>query len=114
MKDLIGRHHRPVDFNPAGVRQDFPVMDGARLIGGDLLKEPAERGRNLSAQQAMRTEFEIASPSNGFDGPLTRMHQGECRGLTVVENEKVVGLVITGYFGGLSAPVPAGPPAIGS
>ena len=82
-------------------------MDGARLVGvltyGDLLRGLAEQGANLSVQQAMRAELETASPSEALDGALTRMHQGECRVLMVVENEKVVGLLTVGNIGELLA-----------
>jgi Zn-dependent protease/CBS domain-containing protein len=103
---------RAVDLTLAGFQQDFPVMDGARLVGvltyGDLLKGLAERGKDLPVQQAMRAELETASPSDGLDGALTRMQQGGSRVLTVVENEKVVGLLTVGNIGELLALEAAG------
>ncbi len=47
-------------------------------------------------QQAMRAEFETASPSDGLDSALMRMHQDERRVMMVVENEEVVGLLTAG------------------
>jgi Zn-dependent protease/CBS domain-containing protein len=98
---------RAVDLTLAGFQQDFPVMDGARLVGvlthGDLLKGLAERGKNLSVQQAMRASFETVGPSDALDGALTRMRQGECRVSMVVENEKVVGLLTVGNVAELLA-----------
>ena len=71
---------RAVDLTLAGFQQDFPVMDGARLLGvlthGDLLRGLTDHGTDLSVQQAMRGELETASPSQALDGALTRMHQG--------------------------------------
>jgi Zn-dependent protease/CBS domain-containing protein len=103
---------RAVDLTLAGFQQDFPVMDGARLVGvlthGDLLRGLTEHGTNLSVQQAMRGELEIASPSDELDGALARMHRGECRVLMVVENEKVVGLLTVGNIGELLALEAAG------
>ena len=52
---------------------------------------------------AMRGEFETASPSEARDGALTRLHQGECRVLMVLENEKVLGLLTVGNIGELLA-----------
>lgn len=98
---------RAVDLTLAGFQQDFPVMEGARLVGvlthGALLEGLAERGATLSVQQAMRGGLETASPSEALDGALTRMHQGECRVLMVVENEKLVGLLTVGNIGELLA-----------
>jgi Zn-dependent protease/CBS domain-containing protein len=107
--DLLSR---AVELTLAGFQQDFPVMDGARLIGvlthGDVLRGLAEQGASLPVQQAMRRELETASPSEALDGALTRMHQGECRVLMVVENEKTLGLLTLGNIGELLALEAAG------
>jgi len=98
---------RAVELTLAGFQQDFPVMDGARLVGvlthGDVLRGLAERGANLSVERAMRSAVETTGPSEALDGALTRLHQGECRVLVVVENEKVVGLLTVGNIGELLA-----------
>jgi len=96
---------RAVDLTLAGFQQDFPVMDGARLVGvltrRDVLKGLAEQGTSLSVQQAMRAKLETATRSEALDGALTRMRQNECCVLVVVENEKVVGLLTEGNIGEL-------------
>ena len=98
---------RAVDLILAGFQQDFPVMDGARLVGvlthADVLRGLTQNGTNLPVRQAMRSDFETASPSDPLDGALGRMRQGDCRVLMVVENEKVVGLVTVGNIGELLA-----------
>jgi Zn-dependent protease/CBS domain-containing protein len=98
---------RAVELTLAGFQQDFPVMDGPRLVGvltySDVLRGLAERGANLSVQQAMRGEVVTASPSEALEGVLTRMHQGESRVSMVVENDKVVGLLSAGNIGELMA-----------
>jgi Zn-dependent protease len=105
---------RAVELTLAGYQQDFPVMDGERLAGvltyGDVLKGLAEQGASLSVRQAMRGEPRTASPSEALGGALTRMHQGACRVLMVVENETVVGLLTTGNVGELLALQAAGRP----
>ena len=87
---------RAVELTLAGFQPDFPVMDGARLVGvltlPDVLKGLAE-GSTLTVGQAMQAELETASPSEGLNGALTRMRQGACRVLMVVEGERVVGLL---------------------
>ena len=98
---------RAVELTLGGFQQDFPVMDGPRLVGvltyGDVLRGLAERGASLSVQQAMQGKLETANPSEALDGALTRMQQGECRVSIVVENEKVVGLLTAGNIAELLA-----------
>lgn len=103
---------RAVELTRVGFQQDFPVLDGARLVGvlthRDVLKGVAEQGLSLSVRQAMRGEFETASPSDPLDGALTRMHQGECRVLMVVENQQLIGFLTVGNIGELLALEAAG------
>ena len=98
---------RAVDLILAGFQQDFPVMDGTRLVGvlthGDVLRGLTEHGTNLPVRRAMRRDFETASPSDALDGALGRMRQDDCRVLMVVENEKVVGLLTVANIGELLA-----------
>jgi Zn-dependent protease len=103
---------RAVDITLSGFQQDFPVMDDARLLGilthADVLKGLAERGKSALVQEAMRRDFDTANPSEPIDGALTRMRQGACRILVVVENEKVIGLLTVGNIGELLALEAAG------
>jgi signal-transduction protein with cAMP-binding, CBS, and nucleotidyltransferase domain len=118
MKDAVRSAHRAVDLTLTGFQQDISVMETARLVGiftrGNLRKEPEEQDRNLSTRQkTMRTEFEITRPSKRLYGTLTRIQHGECRGLMVVENQKVVGLLIMGNIMDLLAQDVSGHPVIG-
>jgi Zn-dependent protease len=103
---------RAVDITLAGFQQDFPVMDDARLLGvlthDDVLRGLSERGKSSPVQEAMRRDFDTTDPSEPIDGALTRMRQGACRMLVVVENEKVIGLVTAGNIGELLALEAAG------
>jgi putative colanic acid biosynthesis UDP-glucose lipid carrier transferase len=58
---------RAAEFTLAGFQRDFPVMDGVRPVGvlthSDILRGLAERGANLSVQQAMRNEIKTARAS---------------------------------------------------
>jgi Zn-dependent protease/CBS domain-containing protein len=98
---------RAVDLTLAGFQQDFPVMDGARLVGvlthADLLRGLAERGTSHSVGQAMSAALDTASPWEALDEASARMLRGERRVLIVVENEKVVGLLTVGNVGELVA-----------
>jgi Zn-dependent protease/CBS domain-containing protein len=98
---------RAVELTLAGFQQDFPVLDGPRLVGvlthGDVLRGLAGQGANLPVKEAMQSRFETASPSEGLNDALTRIHQEQLRALVVVENEKVVGLLTLGNIGELMA-----------
>lgn len=104
---LMAGQGAAVALTLAGFQQDFPVMDGTRLVGvlthGDVLRGLAERGPNIQVDHAMRGEFEIAGPSEALDGALARMHQGEHGVLMVVEHERVVGILTAGNVGELLA-----------
>ena len=97
---------RAVELTLAGFQQDFPVMDGASLVGvltyGDMLKGIAEGGTDRSVEGAMRGELASIHPSEALDGALIRL-QGERRVMTVVENEKLVGLLTVVNIGELMA-----------
>lgn len=96
---------RAVDLTLAGFQQDFPVMDGTRLVGvltyGDLLRGLTEHGPKLSVQQAMQGHLETTSSSEELDSALTRMRQSEGGVLVVVDNDHVVGLLTVGNIGEL-------------
>ena len=98
---------RAVELTLAGFQQDYPVMDGPRLVGvlthRDLLKSVASHSTDLPVQQAMRSEFDTVSQAEGLDIALTRMRDGELPMLMVVEKQKVIGLLTVGNIGELLA-----------
>jgi CBS domain-containing protein len=98
---------RAVSLTLTGFQQDFPVTDGAALVGvlthSDVLKGLAEQGGTLSVKQAMHTGLEAASPSEALGGALTRMRQAGDRVSVVVEDQKVVGLLTVANIGELLA-----------
>jgi Zn-dependent protease/predicted transcriptional regulator len=87
-----------------GFQQDFPVVDGGRLVGvlshTDVLRAlSAKRNPNTPVQQVMRREFETVRPSDGLGGALVRMHEAECDMLMVVERQSVVGILTAENIG---------------
>lgn len=91
---------RAVNLTLAGFQRDFPVTDGTNLLGiltqGDLLSGLAERGRSSSVREAMQRSFDSLTPADALDGAMTRMHQGRCHALMVIESGRVVGLLTRG------------------
>ncbi len=96
-----------VELTLTGFQQDFPVMDGSRLVGvlthADVLRGLAERGSQLVVQDAARTEFSTATSSEPIDGAWTRMRQDDCRVAMVLDNDRVVGLLTLAKVGELLA-----------
>lgn len=92
---------RALDLTLAGFQRDFPVMDGANLVGlltrADVLSGTAVSGANQSVYQAMRKEFETTSPSEALDDALSRTQKSASRILLVVENDTLVGLLTVGH-----------------
>jgi Zn-dependent protease len=103
---------KAVDLTLSGFQQDFPVMEGRRLVGvlshADLLKGLAEKGRNMSVREAMQTQPATVSSSEGLEGALKRMRQRGCRVLMVIDDEDLVGLLSAGNVGELLAIEAAG------
>ena len=101
------RLSRAVQLTLAGFQQDFPVLDGDRLIGvlthAALLKGLTEGGVDVPVLQTMSGEPETISPDDALGGALSRMHQGGIRALVVVEHREIVGLLTVGNIGDLLA-----------
>jgi predicted transcriptional regulator len=101
-----------VELTLAGFQQDFPVTDGAQMLGlltqGDLLRGMEARGKSSPVGQSMQREFESSTPSEALDGALTRLCQGRCQVLMVIERGRVVGLLTKGNVSELLALQAAG------
>ncbi len=101
------RLSRAVELTLGGFQQDFPVVEGDRLIGvlthSALLRGLSERGADIPVLQIMRGQPDTASPDDALGGVLSRMHQGGIRALVVVEHREIVGLLTVGNIGELLA-----------
>jgi predicted transcriptional regulator len=80
-----------------GFQQDFPVLDGGRLVGvltrGDLLTALAERGEAGIVGEVMKPQTETADPSEMLQHALARLDESQCPALPVVRNGTVVGIL---------------------
>jgi predicted transcriptional regulator len=96
-----------VQHTLVGFQQDFPVMDGERLLGvlthQALLRGLAEQGAEFSVRETMDAEVTLTSPAVALWGVLAGMRREGRRVLTVAENGRVVGLLRTGNVGELIA-----------
>lgn len=88
---------RAVELTLAGFQQDFPVMDGAELVGvlthAGVLEGLAKHGANASVQRVMQQNVETAHPDELLQGAFERLQRHEGRAMVVVRGGQVVGLL---------------------
>jgi Zn-dependent protease/CBS domain-containing protein len=85
------------DLVLAGFQQDFPVVDGGRLVGvltrADLLKHLAQTGQQARVAEAMNEQFQTADPSEMLELALSRLRECKCHSIPVVRAGSVVGVL---------------------
>jgi Zn-dependent protease len=88
---------RAVDFTLAGSQQDFPVVEGGRVVGiltrRDLLVGLAQRDRDAPVREVMQTDFRTVEVAEMLETALRRMQRCSCHTLPVVDGDRLVGLV---------------------
>ncbi len=88
---------RAVELTLAGFQEDFPVMDGGRLMGfltqADVLRGLAGSGAETPVERVMQRDFETAAPSEMLEAALERLQNSRCPALIVVRDGRVVGLL---------------------
>jgi Zn-dependent protease/CBS domain-containing protein len=81
----------------AGFQQDFPVLDGERLVGvltrDDLLKTIAQAGDGQPVHEAMKAQFETAEAGEMLETAFTRLQHCACHSLPVLDRGRLVGML---------------------
>lgn len=81
----------------SGFQQDFPVVDGDKLVGvlsrSELVKVLGREGEDTPVWSVMNRNFETAEPSEMLEHALLRLQTCECHSLPVVRNGQVVGML---------------------
>ncbi len=94
---------RAIDRIMAGFQQDFPVVEGDRVVGvltrAALLKALAQQGRGGLVQDVMQREFPSAAPGEMLEGVLGRMRDCECQSMPVTDRGRLVGLMCSDNVG---------------
>jgi len=89
----------------AGFQQDFPVVDGGRLVGvltrHDLMKALAEKGGRAPVADAMQQRFETAEPAEMLERAFHRLQTCDCHTLPVMRGEHLVGMLTMDNVGEL-------------
>ena len=94
---------KAIDRIMAGFQQDFPVVEGERVVGvltrALLLKALAQQGRGGLVQDVMQREFPSAAPGEMLEGVLGRMRECECQSMPVTDRGRLVGLMCSDNVG---------------
>jgi CBS domain-containing protein len=88
---------RAVDYLTAGFQQDFPVVEGDRLVGvvtrDDLAKGLSELGPGGRVADVMQRDFVAVSPRDMLHTAFTKLQDCNCHTLPVVHDGRLVGVV---------------------
>jgi Zn-dependent protease/predicted transcriptional regulator len=88
---------RAVDLLLAGAQQDFPVVDGNRVVGiltrADLLGALAREDRAAKVASVMRRDFFAAEATDMIEMALRRLQEHDCHTIPVLRNGMLAGLL---------------------
>lgn len=92
-----------VDLTMSGSQQDFPVLDGQRLIGmvthKDLIKALSEKTSQTHVSEIMRTEFPVVDPSEMLEIAFLKLQTSDCHTLPVIHDGQLTGLLTMNNVG---------------
>ena len=96
---------RAVDYLMAGSQQDFPVMEGDRLVGlltrGDLIRALQQGGVDTPVSEAIAPEPWWADASDGLEDVVMRMRARARSAMPVLSQGRLVGLLTLENVGDL-------------
>jgi Zn-dependent protease/predicted transcriptional regulator len=88
---------RAVDYLTAGFQQDFPVVEGDRLVGvvtrDDLAKGLSQLGPGGRVADVMQRDFVAVSPRDMLHTAFAKLQDCNCHTLPVVHDGRLVGVV---------------------
>jgi Zn-dependent protease/predicted transcriptional regulator len=87
----------------AGSQQDFPVVEGGRVVGvltrSDLLTGLAKQGQLASVADVMQRNVCTAEAGEMVESVLTRLQEDDCRVLPVTRGSELIGVLTTENLG---------------
>ena len=93
-RDSLGR---AVELTLSGSQQDFPVVDGERVVGvltqGQLLRGLEDGGRETFVADVMAREFETAELGEMAEAVFRRLQACDCHTIPVTHRGSLVGIV---------------------
>jgi Zn-dependent protease len=88
---------RAVDHLVAGFQQDFPVLEGERLVGivtrDDLAKGLAQLGAEGRVHEVMQRDFVTVSPRDMLQSAFATLQNCNCHTLPVVQDGRLLGIM---------------------
>jgi len=88
---------RAVDLVLRGSQQDFPVLDGERIVGvltrDGLFAALQQQGQEARVADAMRCESHVVDSFEMLETVFGRLHSDQCHTLPVTHHGKLVGLL---------------------
>jgi CBS domain-containing protein len=88
---------RAVEYLLAGFQEDFPVVEGGRLVGvltrNDLAAALGKYGPDAPVRDVMRTDFVTADPRDMLQTAFARLQDCDCHTLPVVQDGRLLGVV---------------------
>ena len=88
---------RAVEYLTAGFQQDFPVVEGDRLVGvvtrDDLAKGLSQLGPGGRVADVMQRDFVFVSPRDMLHSAFTKLQDCNCHTLPVVHDGRLVGVL---------------------
>jgi len=94
---------RAVEHILSGCQQDFPVVDGGRVVGvltrGDLLTGLAKQGQLAPVAEVMQRNVCSAEAGELVESVLVRLQEDDCKVLPVKRSGELVGLLTTENLG---------------
>jgi Zn-dependent protease/CBS domain-containing protein len=92
-----------VELILAGSQQDFPVVDGSKVVGvltrGDLIKALNARGADTPVSEVMQRNFEVADSYEMLEVAFARLQACGCPTVPVLRFGQLVGLLTTENVG---------------
>jgi predicted transcriptional regulator len=86
-----------VDQILSGSQQDFPVVDGGRVVGiltrHDVLMGLSQHGREVLVGDCMQQQFETVDASEMLDSAFRRLQACDCHTVPVMRQGTLLGLV---------------------
>jgi CBS domain-containing protein len=94
---------RAVEHILAGCQQDFPVVDGGRVVGvltrGDLVTGLVKEGQLARVAAVMQGKVCTAEAGEMVESVFARLQEDDCRALPVTRDGELIGLLTTENLG---------------
>lgn len=88
---------RAIELILSGSQQDFPVVDGSRVVGvltqADLLVALTQLGQDTPVREVMRRDFQTVDSSEMLESGFIRLQNSSCHTMPVMHHGQLVGII---------------------